>query len=296
MSRAFVQVDVFSARAGHGNPLAVVLDAVGMDTVDMQALARWTNLSETAFVLPPTQAEASYRVRIFTPRQELAFAGHPSVGTAHVLLEAGMVQAASGQLLQECAAGLLPLRVHGTGAAQRVEVRAPRGQRVAPPSFDPGLLDAALRGLARGALAAAIIDNGPRWWLAELADDRAVRAMAPRLHDIAALTLATGTVGLAVFGRCDAGADHALAVRAFCPGDGIDEDPVTGSANAAIAALMFERDALAGTGREYIASQGREIGRDGRVQVRVDAQGEAWVGGHSQTVVRGSLHWPEAAP
>ncbi len=298
MRRAFTQVDVFAARAGDGNPLAVVLDASGLETAQMQALAAWTNLSETSFVLPPLAAGASYRLRIFTPRQELPFAGHPSVGTAHAVLEAGLASAIDGQLVQECAAGLLPLRVQGEGHARRIAVRAPRARLLPAQVHDAALLSAALHGLALGALAPTSVDNGPRWWVVELADARQVRAMQPRLADIAALTDATQTVGLAVFGRTAAGSDHALAVRAFCPADGIPEDPVTGSAQAAIAALMFERAALGAAGPRYAASQGREMGRNGWVEVAVDANGEVWVGGCTQTVVRGTLDWPApiAAP
>jgi PhzF family phenazine biosynthesis protein len=291
MIRAFTQVDVFAARAGDGNPLAVVLDAAGLRTADMQALAAWTNLSETSFVLPPESAGASYRLRIFTPRQELPFAGHPSVGTAHAVLEAGLATAVDGQLVQECGAGLLPLRVEGEGPARRIAVRAPRGRLLPDREGDGPWLAAALHGLSRGALAPTLVDNGPRWWVVELADDAQVRALQPRLAEIAALSQATGAVGLAVFGRTAPGSDHALAVRAFCPADGIPEDPVTGSAQAAIAALMAEHGALGAAGRRYRASQGREIGRDGQVEVTLDDAGEVWVGGQTQTVVRGSLEW-----
>src|SRR6187549_515609 len=129
-TRRFVQLDVFAHRPGTGNPLAVVLDAGGFDAAAMQAFAHWTNLSETTFVLPPQAPGASYRVRIFTPRSELPFAGHPSVGTAHALLEAGRVAPLDGRLLMECAAGLLPVRVEGDGDARVVSVRAPRAHEV----------------------------------------------------------------------------------------------------------------------------------------------------------------------
>lgn len=289
--RDFLQADVFADRPGAGNPLAVVLDARDLDTAAMQAFAAWTNLSETTFVLPPVDASASYRLRIFTPRQELPFAGHPSVGTAHALLETGLVQPRDGLLLQECAAGLLPVRVEGSGAARRVAVRAPRARQRQVRVDHAGLLAAALAGLARGALAPALVDNGPAWWVVELADGAQVRAMQPDLAAISALTGATGAVGLSVFGRAAAGEDHGLVVRAFCPADGIPEDPVTGSANAAIGAWLAEHGALAGLGSHYIASQGREVGRDGRVEVRVDKDGETWIGGCTQTVIRGTLDW-----
>ena len=288
--RDFLQLDVFADRPGAGNPLAVVLDARDLDTGAMQAFAAWTNLSETTFVLPAVDASASYRVRIFTPRQELPFAGHPSVGTAHAVLESGLAAALQGRLVQECAAGLLPMTVEGEGAARRIAVRAPRGRQRQVRGGHGAALALALDGLARGALAPALIDNGPAWWVVELADADQVRGMTPDLAAIVALTQATGAVGLAVFGRA-AGGDHALAVRAFCPADGIPEDPVTGSANAAIAAWISECGALAALGSRYVASQGREIGRDGRVEVRVDKDGEVWIGGCTQTVIRGTLDW-----
>ncbi|MBW8366293.1 MAG: PhzF family phenazine biosynthesis protein [Arenimonas sp.] len=289
--RDFLQLDVFAHRPGTGNPLAVVLDAQDLDTATMQAFANWTNLSETTFVLPPRDPSASYRVRIFTPRQELPFAGHPSVGTAHAVLEAGLAQARDGRLVQECGAGLLPLQVQGDGPARRISVRAPRGQAIAAHAGHLAALEAALAGRARGALLPALIDNGPQWWVVELADEAQVRTMAPDLAAITLLTGATGAVGLAVFGRSAPGSAHALAVRAFCPADGIPEDPVTGSANAAIAAWLHHNDALGALGREFMASQGREVGRDGQVHIRVDADGDAWVGGSTQTVIRGALDW-----
>ena len=283
--RRFAQLDVFAHRPGTGNPLAVVLDAEGWDTAAMQAFAHWTNLSETTFLLPPSQPGASYRVRIFTPRQELPFAGHPSVGSAHAALEAGLAAAADGRLVQECAAGLLPMRVDGSGAARRIFVRAPRG-RATGTALDAGQLDAALHGLPRGHLPPVVVANGPHWLLAEIADDAALRAFAPPLSAIATLTTATSTVGLALFAR-SANPAHALVVRAFCPADGIPEDPVTGSANAAIGAWLHQNQAL--PGRRYVASQGREVGRDGRVDVELDDEGETWIGGQTQTVITGTV-------
>ncbi len=286
-SRRFLQLDVFADRPGAGNALAVVLDAADMDSASMQAFARWTNLSETTFLSPPTSAAASYRVRIFTPRQELPFAGHPSVGSAHAALDSGLATANGGRLVQECAAGLLPIRVDGDGDGRRIFVRAPRGREVAM-AFDPELLAKALSGRRTGALPATIIDNGPHWLLVELADEEQVRGMAPDLPAIATLTQAANTVGLAVFARAGDD-DYQIVVRAFCPADGIPEDPVTGSANASIGAWLLRNDAL--PERRYVASQGRELRRDGRVEVEVDDAGEVWIGGRTQTVIRGSVVW-----
>lgn len=285
--RRFLQLDVFADRPGAGNPLAVVLDAGDLSTEAMQAFANWTNLSETTFLLPPTTPDASYRVRIFTPRQELPFAGHPSVGSAHAALESGLATAIDGALVQECAAGLLPMRVDGPAGAIRISVRAPRARAI-DTTPDPAVWAAALGDRALGDLPPTVIDNGPRWWVVELADEAAVRTMAPNLDAIAVLTEATGTVGLSVFAHC-AGDDYSLVVRAFCPADGIAEDPVTGSANAAIGAWLHQNQAL--PGKSYVASQGREMGRDGRVEVLVDEKGGVWIGGQTQTVIRGTLTW-----
>lgn len=285
--RRYLQLDVFADRAGAGNPLGVVLGAEGLAAPAMQAIAAWTNLSETVFVLPATTGEADYRLRIFTPRQELPFAGHPSVGAAWAVREERPAVHGDDRLVQECAAGLLPVRLAADGA---VHVRAPRARPVA--ADGSGLVDDAVAGLPRGVLPPALWNNGPSWWLVELRDDEAVRTAIPDLPAIAALTHASGAVGLAVFGRVADG-DHGLAVRAFCPADNIPEDPVTGSANACIAAALHAAGAMPRGEREgcYVASQGRELGRDGRIQIEVDGDGEVWIGGHVQPVIRGSFTW-----
>lgn len=282
----FLQLDVFASRLLEGNPLAVVLGADALDGVAMQRIARWTNLSETTFLLRPTQPGADYRVRIFTPRQELPFAGHPSVGSAYAAIEAGGVPERPS-LLQECAAGSLPVTVEGDGATRTIHVQAPPA-RIAP-------ADAALRGTLGGALscelaasAAHCIDNGPLWIVCDLGRASAVRNLAPDLGVIAALCTSFGAVGVSVFGQ-EEGGDAAMAVRAFCPADGIPEDPVTGSANAAIGALLRETGALGRYGRRYVASQGREVGRDGRVEVRVDDAGAVTIGGSCVVGVRGKF-------
>lgn len=286
--RRYLQLDVFADRPGAGNPLGVVFDAADLDGVAMQAYAAWANLSETIFFLPPTTPAADYRVRIFTPRSELPFAGHPSVGAAWAALDSGLAQAPEGHLVQECAAGLLPVRTEQRGDARVIHVRTPHARQVDTGDAHQPMLAATLRGLPEGKLAPALWNNGPNWWLVELADAAAVRGMAPDLSAIAALTGATQAVGLAVFGPALA-ADHDLAVRAFCPGDGIAEDPVTGSANASIAALLHRAGALPGAGRRYLASQGRELDRDGKIEVQVDDEGEVWIGGRVQAVIRGSV-------
>jgi len=283
--RNYLQLDVFAPARGCGNPLGVVLDAEDLDATSMQAIAAWLNLSETTFVLPPTQAGADYRLRIFTPRQELPFAGHPSVGTAHAVLDRGLAKPRAGRLVQECAAGLLPLRIDGSGEQRRLHVRAPRA---AERDGDAAAVMPSLLGAAQGALRPALIDNGPRWWCVELADEAAVRRLSPDLPSMAAASVATAAIGVAVFARCR-NQPYAVVVRAFVPADGIPEDPVTGSANAAIAAWMHLNEAL--PARSYLASQGREVGRDGIVECAVDESGEVWIGGQTQTVLEGTLSW-----
>lgn len=288
----FMQLDVFAAEPGLGNPLGVVFGAEVLDTAAMQALAAWLGLSETTFVLPATQAGADYRLRIFTPRQELPFAGHPSIGSAHAVLERGIVTPRDGSLVQECAAGLLPLRIED-GSSRTIHVRAPRG--VERPGDGSAVL-ASLGGVTPGELRPALIDNGPRWWCVELADEAAVRGLSPDLQAMAAANRADGSVGVAVYARIAAGGStpaasrpSALVVRAFVPADGIPEDPVTGSANAAIAAWLHANDALPAT--RFQSSQGRELGRDGVVDIEVDTQGEVWIGGCTQTIIEGRLTW-----
>ncbi len=283
---AFKQVDVFTRRGFFGNPVAVILDGAGLGDDDMQRIARWTNLSETAFILPAQHPDASYRVRIFTPRQELPFAGHPSVGSAHAVLEAGLVSARDGAMVQECAAGLLPVRVEGSGSDQRVFVRSPTARLEPIISDASARLAAALGAAPRAEPPPQVVNNGPRWWLVDLGAANAVRALQPDLAAIAAFNRGDGTVGVAVFGREPAGSEAALAVRCFCPADGIPEDPVTGSANACIAAWLAAHDRLPAP--EYRASQGREMGRDGIVTLRVDGDG-VWLGGHSRTLIDGRI-------
>lgn len=291
--RRFLHLDVFAPRAGTGNPLAVVLDAEGLDTDAMQRIAAWTNVIETTFVLPPSTPEASYRVRIFTPRRELAFAGHPSVGTAHAVLAAGLAsprKTADGslQLVQECGAGLLPVRVEGEGSARALFVQAPPTQVLGRRTGDDGALRALLGGRLSDA-GAALIDSGRRWWAAELIDEAAVRTWVPDFDGIAALASPHEAMGLAVFARCT-GSDYGLVVRALMPFHGQYEDPASGAANAALAGYLHSTGQAGGLGARYVVSQGREVGRDARLTLIVE-DGRIWVGGATQTVLDGVLRW-----
>ncbi|MGN6222680.1 PhzF family phenazine biosynthesis protein [Pseudoxanthomonas sp.] len=290
--RRYVQLDVFADRPGAGNPLAVVLDADGLDDDAMQAIARWTRLPETTFVFPAPSPEASYGLRIFSPRREVPFAGHPSVGTAHVVLEAGLAAPRDGLLVQEGIAGRLPLRVDGEGAARSIAVRTPRARvlRIGVPDADTAL-SAALSGLPTGDLPPALVDGGRRWWLAEIRDEQALRAAAPDWNAIAALAKATDSMGVCAFARADAGQPYDLVVRAFVGAPAVFEDAASGAANATLAAWLAERGALPGDRDRYTVSQGREVGHDARLQLHIDADGDVWSGGHVRTVVSGTLDW-----
>ena len=288
--RPFVQADVFADRPGAGNPLAVVLDAAGLDDAAMQAIARWTRLPETTFVLPPTRPGASYAIRMFSPKKEVPFAGHPSVGTAHVVLEAGLAEPRQNLLLQEGVAGLLPLRVDMDAGVRRIAIRTPRAQLVETAEARGARLAEALDWLPAGALPPALMDGGRRWWLAEARDEASLRNAMPDWEAIAALARATGSMGVLAFARCH-GQDYQVAARAFVGGPALFEDAASGAANATLAAWLALRDALPGSAGHYQVSQGREVGHDARLHMQVDADGEVWSGGQVVSVVRGTIDW-----
>ena len=284
----FKQVDVFTRVPLRGNPVAVVFGADGLDSHNMQLLAAWTNLSETVFVLPPTLPGADYRLRIFTPRQELPFAGHPSIGAAHAILEARWASPRDGLLTQECEAGLLRIRVCENAEGVDIFVRVPRAQVDALSSVSEQRLAEALGRHGKAAeLASSLVNVGPQWLVADLDHEATVRSLRPHYGLLAALCDELRAVGLNVFGRADSG--DGLVVRSFAPSDGILEDPVCGSGNAAIAAHLFDKRGLDRVGHHYRVSQGREVGRDGTVLVEIDADGEIDIGGAAITCVDGTL-------
>ena len=287
--RPFKQVDVFTATPYRGNPLAVVLDGEGLDTEVMQHFTNWTNLSECTFLLPPTDAGkaqgADYRVRIFCPGRELPFAGHPTLGTCHAWLEAGGVPRGE-HIVQECGVGLVTIRQD-----------AGRLAFAAPPLIRSGPLDEAdLALLARGLgvarsdiVAHSWCDNGPNWRGVMLASAEQVLALRPDGAVLAGLDI--GVVGprdkVGVVGSQLAGQDTQFEVRAFFPGNnGMAEDPVTGSLNAALAQWLIGAG-LAPTA--YDAAQGTALQREGRVHIEQTSDGIIWVGGASVTCVNGEV-------
>lgn len=283
MLRRYAVVDVFSERRLLGNPVAVVLDADGLDTDAMQRIARWTNLSETTFLLPPTVASASYRLRIFTPVSELPFAGHPTLGSAHAAVTEGLlVNADAGvSLMQECGAGLVPVQV---GTAQRYRLRLPEARCTPLEATDRAALEAALGGATDAAVPLQIIDVGPRWVVGALADPAALLALRPDMTRLAAFERERDVTGCTLFAERDDG----IEVRSFAPSDGVPEDPVCGSGNGAVAVLRRALGRIV-PGSAYVARQGSCVGRDGRVELSLDAAAAIWVGGACVTTVRGTL-------
>jgi len=283
--RAFRQVDVFTDRPYAGNPLAVVLDGEGLSSARMQAFADWTNLSETTFLLPPESPDADYRVRIFSPGRELAFAGHPTLGTCHAWLAAGG-QPRGEVIVQQCEAGLIPIR----RAAGRLWFAAPPRVRSGP--LESEEVDRIARGLQLSVddiVAHAWCDNGPRWRAVMLRSADQVLALIPDPACLAGLDLgvigARGKVG--VVAPAGAGIDYDFEVRAFfTAGGALREDPVTGSLNAALAQwLIGEARAPA----RYVARQGTALGRDGRVHIEQEDAGTVWVGGHCTDCISGEV-------
>jgi len=287
----YLQLDVFPASRGGGNPLGVVVDAQGWTDADMQAFAAWTELVETTFLLAPTNASASYRLRIFTPTSEIPFAGHPTIGSAQAALHSGFAHPRDGLLLQECGAGLLPIRVHGDDHARELFVRAPAASVVTIARDMPQGLRGVIGTLRLGALPPALVEGGRRWWLVEFADEASVRAWQPDHAAILALARADRCLGVCVFARSNSSAFE-LVVRAFPAGVGIAEDPASGAANGLIAAWIAQYEPQGTLAQGYRVSQGREIGHDARIVVRIDADQAVWVGGRTDIVVDGTLRWP----
>ena len=277
----FKQVDVFTRVPFRGNPVAVVLDGDSLSAEDTQRIAGWTNLSETTFVLQPTKAEADYRLRIFSPRHELPFAGHPTIGSAHAAIEAGIVRPKGGRFRQECGAGVLEL-IEEQGL---IQVKAPK-QDIA--ALDPTRIGEMEKTLGAKLLSPPrIVSVGPVWLVADLGSADAVDRLVPDMAAIAVFTDSVKASGLTVFGATGS-AEAAIHVRSFAPAQGIPEDPVCGSGNISVAAFLRETGQLDHYGASYRSRQGMQLGRDGRVSIRVE-KGEIFLGGHAVTCVEGSL-------
>jgi PhzF family phenazine biosynthesis protein len=276
MQRRFHQLDVFSAVPLKGNPLAVVHAAQGLDEATMAAFARWTNLSETAFLLPPEDAAADYRVRIFTPGGELPFAGHPTLGSCWAWLAAGGVPKQAGVVVQACGVGLVRVRQ----AAGRLAFAAPPLRRSGP--LDEPLLQriAAGLGLARDDIVHhQWVDNGPGWCAVMLRSAAQVLAVRPNAAVL-------GDLKLGLVGAQPTGHARQFEVRAFVPGLGVPEDPVTGSLNAGLAQWLMAAGLAPPV---YVAGQGAALGRDGRVHIERDGD-TVWVGGDVAACIEGEVN------
>jgi len=300
-TRPFQQVDVFTAVPYRGNPLAVVLDGTDLDDAALQRFAQWTNLSETTFLLPPTDPAADYRVRIFTPGSELPFAGHPTLGSCHAWLRAGGQPKSGDRIVQQSAVGLVPIRRDG----ERLAFAAPPLRRSAP---SPSLLArvAGALGLKAAQIRnAQMLDNGPVWLGLLLDDVDTVLALKPDHRALKELQQKVGVAAVPsaapeappligrsnrearAFGTRAQPSPVGLEVRAFAAPIGVEEDPVTGSFNASAAQWLIADGHLPD---RYIAGQGQCLGRDGRVHIARESDGQVWVGGDSVTCIDGSVH------
>ena len=308
--RPFKQIDVFTATPYFGNPLAVVLDGHGLGDEAMQRFARWTNLSETTFVLPPTQSTADYRLRIFTPGGELPFAGHPTLGSCHAWLEAGGQPKRKDFIVQECAKGLVNIRRDASAAGlAQLAFAAPGLLSSAPSPVVLAQVASALNITAAQITAAQLLDNGPVWLGLLLDSPETVLQLQPDHQALTKLAVKVGVAGIYLpptstyapliaranreaqaFGQTESSATELAAnleVRAFAACIGINEDPVTGSLNASLAQWLMTDGFMPD---RYIASQGVCMGRAGHVDLKRDAQGQVWVGGQSVTCVDGVVN------
>lgn len=303
-SRPFKQVDVFTTVRYYGNPLAVVLDGSGLDTEAMQRFAQWTNLSETTFLLPPTEPSADYSVRIFTTGGELPFAGHPTLGSCHSWLQAGGQPKDADFIVQECKKGLIKIRRDG----HRLAFAAPSLTRSEPAANVLAQVAAALGLKTSEILAAQALDNGPKWFGLLLDSAATVLRIKPDYSELARLDIWPGVAGLypkeqappligrinrearafATSGQAEPAAftspfNPDLEVRGFVP---FAEDPVTGSLNASLAQWLIADGYLPAC---YLASQGACMGRAGQVFIERDAGGQVWLGGESVTCIDGQV-------
>ena len=299
-SYPFVQMDVFSALPGKGNTLAVVFDADGLSDSDMQAIARWTRLAETTYVFPPadpsTPTDSSYSIRMFAPEKEVPFAGHPSVGTATALLDAGcIVPDLNGRVYQQGLAGTLPLAVSAADDGSRiVSLRAPSATDVTPNAF-AAEITAATVGLALGDLRPSLMDGGRRWWVIQAKSEADLRAWSPAWDGIKALAKASESMGVCAYAFADeADSGYQVAVRALVGQERHFEDAASGAANATLAQFLFDNASSVVGDQAYVVSQGREVGFDARLYMHRDADGAIWSGGQCKTVVQGSLQWTTA--
>ena len=280
----FKQVDVFTSRPFYGNPVAVVFDADGVSDEQMLKIANWTNLSETTFFQSPSPGSgADYKLRIFHPQGELAFAGHPTVGSAHAWLEHTGKQPET--LRMECGAGVLTIRPEGEGSETLIFSETPQAQFVHEFGTSVEAISAALGASVAADPPPASTYNGPTWLFVQV-DDAALTALTPDLAAVERLSRDFSLTGIAAFALREG--ETAVHIRCFAPVAGVREDPVTGSANGALPTYLARTGLLGRVGREYVSTQGTELGRDGRVHVRTDGV-RTQIGGQSITLIEGEI-------
>lgn len=285
-------VDVFTSTPFKGNPVAVVLDGTGLSTAQMQQIASWTNLSETTFVLPATAPGADYNVRIFTPGGEMPFAGHPTIGTAHALLEAGTIAARDGALLQQCPAGLVRMTVEtATDGARYISFDLPKPSCTALDAAQADELHAILKTPLAQGIAPHLVDVGARWVIAQLPSAKAVLDCVPDLARMKVQDIKGRHTGVVIFGPHAARAEAQIEVRAFAPAHGVSEDPVCGSGNGSLAAYLRHTGQADLFGREFLASQGVRVGRSGKIRLSI-SDDVIRVGGNAITCIDGSIRLP----
>jgi PhzF family phenazine biosynthesis protein len=284
MTKIYKVVDVFSAKPFLGNPVAVVLDARDLRADQMQAIARWTNLSETTFVLPPESENADYRLRIFTPDRELPFAGHPTLGSAHAIIESGLCNPLSGSIVQECAVGIVPIAIDNDRGERRLTLQMPVAKHRALSSEETGELTAVLDHPVLSNPAPELVDVGAVWMVAQMESVDALLAIRPDFGRLAALERRLGATGLSLYALNETG----IETRSFAPSCGVDEDPVCGSGNGSIAGFRMRAGQIV-PGEGYLARQGCMTGRDGLIVVRISTDGVVFVGGSCVTTVDGKL-------
>lgn len=288
--REFRVVDVFTSLQLQGNPVAVVIGADGLTTEEMQKIAAWTNLSETTFHLQPTNPMADYRLRIFTPVDELPFAGHPTLGSAHALIEARVITPQSNTVVQECESGLIPISIEGTGPNRLLHLCLPQAKFTDLAEDDLADARAVLGAEPKSTMRPAIVDVGPRWLVIEVEDAASVLALRPDPAALAAFETRLDLIGVTVFGHNPDG-NSTYEVRSFAPSSGTYEDPVCGSGNGAVGAYLLRAGALE-NGSSYQSTQGQCVGRDGRIFIRV-RDGRVHVGGQAVTTVTGKIRLPK---
>ena len=283
---AFKQVDVFASQAFKGNPVAVIMDASTLTSEQMQAIANWTNLSETTFVLPATDSQADYQVRIFTPQNELPFAGHPTIGTAHALLEAGLITAKEGKLVQQCSAGLVALTV---SELNHISFELPQPKITPLDTTQTQKLAEILKCQIDTQWNAALVDVGARWVVLQAVNAEAVLATQPDFAALKQHDLEMKVGGATVYGFYENNDEQKhIEVRSFAPSIGINEDPVCGSGNGSVASFIRYHGILPAQNDQVMSSQGRVLGRDGQLQLNL-YQDKILVGGSAVTCIDGTI-------